>query len=396
MLTGVWQVLLSHIPHYTLLHFGDMGHKTRLMFPGLYLACEGGEDDDDDDDDEEEDLLFPGDKTVKKKRKSWIEAARIEQLYDLALWPALRATTCRVHDTTAWPPSYATELFRLRKFTGYFNFSGRPLQPRWFDLFITELRRLIDEIPELAWAQDFFLYTEAYGTKGCNRYRAGNVEDEELARQDILFFLRTRIVDGKRMPCFGKWWVDKALEIHHPEKSVLLKTSGHASVMEWAAGISDIDADQLASTMGNGTAKFTRDLNVQLHDIAGFHLRLKTTASTSGAVSMQGYTTEKTALAMADGRRNNKRVEPGPLVFTTRYKDGFDFRTKYASPWALAVETCATSNRHANARIELRIPLSKLNSALPLPTARQATRSLALFDSSVMWSVVYALFFIDG
>jgi hypothetical protein len=337
------QVSTYSIPHITSFTFGDKGGKVHVLFPQLYSPDGPREN---------------------------VSRERIAQWYNAVMGPAMADAAHEGHDTTYLPPNYMSEVFRLSSSrTGRFSASGRAIQPRHLDRLVEIMRARVKDDPDLQWATGFCFMVEIYGSKLYTRYALGDAAGWYRG-WEALITSTLKTGPNKLHPIAGDWWVDVALEFHHPEKSVLWKKEGHGRLLQWVLGMEGSEVRKVLRTIGEN-GKYRLDHHCQLQFVAGCRFWVGTTKTADNAVYFQAYTTDKTLLGRREGRHFNKYLDPKEILLDGKYKSADDFKQRYISKvWGSLV---TAQHRPINARVEVRVPLEKAHGVL---TGRPVSETL--------------------
>lgn len=322
----------------------DRRHITRIFFPWF---CEKGEN-----------------PAIRTEMRTYI--------YEKCLRPAILHVD--PFNQSRWPITYGEAMKLYRDEKGQFHFGSIDLPPRFLHEFSTKLLELLQKHERL---KDAFFLHEMRGMKGGTHY--DNAADPAARKKAVEFVFRD--LDFSRLT-EDDWFLDVGTEFSCQGFVLQWLTVGHRYVLQTA--LPSASPEQISAIL-QSSQQFKLDIAAQLGDLGGFRSEPGSRGAKDKVSHLITYQTDKAATYQLHNgifkRRKAWNVLPG-----------WDKKYWKKMEWiAQTFETCAgdteRSPLESNARLEVRVPLSKAYGALldfPESVARQ---SIAAINPQVFWQV---------
>jgi hypothetical protein len=238
-----------------------------------------------------------------------------------------------------WPASFKAEMERARAPNGRLENSGKLIPEGKVARFGTEFLRILGEF---SLGYQAYFHHEIRGTRGATQH------SERLHTESLEAFLSAV---HPSMINQDDWWIDIGHEIHVPGQVLWWRSVDHIPLISEILRCTMQEAVELSKKK----SLFFKDVACHLHDAAGFRLELpKRFRDERGIAYIQAYCTEKEALYRAGGRTPR-------LSYSVLLEEGAKSVVKFAEKANRIYYDNQKKKVEGNARIEIRVQLSRLN-----------------------------------
>ncbi|KAG1737036.1 hypothetical protein EDB19DRAFT_1637269, partial [Suillus lakei] len=294
-------------------------------------------------------------------------------IYEQCLRPAI--VSLNPIDQSRWPITYSAAMTLYRDQNGQFHFGTLDfpthlLQP--LGLKILELFQTQDKL------QDAFFVHELRGTKGISHHDPHNSEQRCAALVGVLHLFDMQLVQPQ------DWFVDIALEIRQEGHVLQWLTKGHHRLLAFllpSIPIKEIDAI-LASR-----SQYYCDLSAQLEDLGGFRAHPGSRGKPDHVYYINIYTTDKSATYQLHKGifRHRKPWHLFPANIGRLSQD----LERIAEQFRICGDSPTAGGLEGNARLEIRVPLSKAEDALSQMPHSLIQDALVSFKNPLFWYFKY-------
>ncbi|KAH9931386.1 uncharacterized protein B0H18DRAFT_872410, partial [Fomitopsis serialis] len=234
------------------------------------------------------------------------------------------------------------------------------------------------DIPEFA---DAFFYHELRGAKGGSHHNPHDDVDANLALQET--FQHIDFTDISDADLEHRWFVDVALEIHHPGHVVHWRADQHMPIMRHVMPSATPARVTACANGGN----FEYDACMQLSDVAGFRVATPTAGRDDQVKYINVYSTEKSVhYQLHPGqflRAEPKQLMPGEV----------NHLLQRLNKWTEAFLACMGDDddppQEASARLEVRVSARQCGVALRNVPYLLLSNSCISVPGDIWWSFKY-------
>lgn len=311
-------------------------------------------------------IFFP--RLVSENRRSQ-QLSKEEKTHFFEL--GLRPTIADIAPQTLsdWPATYNAEMFRAQKHSGHIAYQTKQI-PSWLLTSLTRVLRNKLQENNVEWAEGFFYSHTIRGTKDATRHSMDHAS-ADLALDEFLTDAKIPRPATER----GSWYIDVGVEYSTADSCLQWTTSSHFHIVKEVLRIEDPRALRITSL---GSTKYSRDMVSHLPAVSG--CRIEPGVQAQGefqAVYFQMYTTDKAATYNPERGYHGKAITMNAAMGTTQpapfleglyelYKD-------------------AMTETTSNARVEVRVPLSKATEVLLNIDSTVVRNSLLEFTKDEWW-----------
>jgi hypothetical protein len=270
-----------------------------------------------------------------------------------------------------WPIDYSAVMTLYRDKKGLFHFGSIDFPACLLGKLGTKLRDLFQMHEGL---QDAFFVHEIKGTKGASHHDPNNKGDRDAALDDVLDLLDRGLIRS------SEWVIDVGIEIRQESHVLQWLTRGHRRILEFL--LPSATEDHIEAILSS-SAQYHQDINGQLGDLSGFRASPSSRGKADSVIYINVYTTEKSATyQLHEGiYRRRKAWHLFPDTIGKLVKD--------LGRIAEFFKRCGGSQNHdgqeGNARMEIRIPLSKVDSALVDLPHSLVENAIVSFECQNFW-----------
>ncbi|KAG8782048.1 hypothetical protein FRC12_021263 [Ceratobasidium sp. 428] len=344
---------LVHLHEIPNCRFGTLSDRlvVRLVLPGLYDA----------------------EKRKTQACPNYIGRDRMQLIYDVAAHPAAIAVfPLEIH--RLWPPRYRHEELRAAPHrnqpgeprTIAYQQSARHIPGEFFNEWLTEFRRIIDEDDRLPWARGSILFVEGKGLKQIEGSRHdlpgrplaaedGTILDEEDSRTVAIHSVLQQLAPFQFVA--GEWFLDIATNIDVHVKTgrngwtpwcLFVDSDLHPEILNHFTGLSIARCADIARGPNQG---YEKDQVAHISRFAGFRAVFdEDDGAAEGLVYLQVYTSEKSLTYHLDGHKRAKRTSPHAVLSDWKVES-----SQYFQPLIDAFFD-ASGTHPVAVRIESRVP----------------------------------------
>lgn len=312
-------------------------------------------------------ILFPN--LVSENRSSSVLTQEEKAtFYESVLRPAIQSLSPQC--ASDWPSTYSTEIFRAQKRSGHLAYQTKIVSAWLIDGLVNEMRSKIEE-SDTEWAKDFVFLHTLRGTKHGTQHQP----TRNAAEVALLDYLNKANILETAMSS-GDWYVDVALEFSSEEVHCLQwKTSSHYHLVR---ALLDISEDNARRITERGSSKYSRDVSSHLPAVSGCRIEPGSRAQGSyEAVYYHMYTTDKSLTYNPEGGHHGKAITMSQAMGTIQPPP---FIVSLLDTYTKAIE-----NNASNARLEVRVPITKAARVLIRFDPNLIRRSLLLFRRDEWW-----------
>jgi hypothetical protein len=265
-----------------------------------------------------------------------------------------------------WPPSYDSEMKRMRDKRGQLNPSTKRIPAHSVNSFG---RSLLRRVKAFSWGQSAFFLHQFRGTRGATVHDP-TLEAEVAALDDYLLYVNpyNLIVDN--------WYIDIGMEIQDPGYVIWWRPEAFWRLIRGILETTDENAARISELK-----TFYRDPAAQLSDAGGF--RYAPTRSNSGqrqVAYVQAYNTEKSpTYSLADQRKVALHLPVQRALMDSKAAE------TYASDLISIFLACVNDGYDGHARLEVRVPLREAGFHFLPEDPAELSQCLVSIERKVWW-----------
>jgi hypothetical protein len=288
--------------------------------------------------------------------------------YEQGLLPAVKELC---GDRAAeWPATYTDEMYRARGRNGTLSFQTKMI-PDWKVRSLgTTIRSKLREAG-IPWAEGIIFLHQIRGVKDSTIHSV----DGASALQALVEFLRKEHIDDRAIFTGGGWWIDVGIQVTSTaEECLAWRTDSHGAIVR---EICDIEARHAVRMTSIGSSRYTRDMTSHLPQVSGCRIEPGIQGQGPFEVTyLQLYTTDKSVTYRHDQGHHSKFITCSDIVRgrSTAFIGGL--YSAYRN---------AIGNNHAQARMEVRVPIRCATEALVELNENIICQGLVSFSSVEWW-----------
>lgn len=288
--------------------------------------------------------------------------------YEQGLLPAVKELC---GDRAAeWPATYTDEMYRARGRNGTLSFQTKMI-PEWkVNSLGTTIRSKLRDAG-IPWAEGIVFLHQIRGVKDSTIHRV----DGASALRALTEFLRNEHMDDQAIFADGSWWIDVGMQVTSiAEDCLAWRTDSHGQIVR---EICEIDTRNAVRMTSIGSSRYTRDMTSHLPQVSG--CRIEPGIQGQGPLEvayLQLYTTDKSVTYRRDQGHHSKFITCRDIINgkSTAFIGGL------YSAYRNAIGT-----NHAQARMEVRVPIHFATEALVELSSDVICQGLVSFSSVEWW-----------
>jgi hypothetical protein len=290
--------------------------------------------------------------------------------YEQGLLPAVQELC---HNRSAeWPAKYTDEMFRARSRSGTLRFQSKMI-PQWNVGQLGSAIRSKLRSAGIPWAKGIVFLHQIRGVKDSTFHSV----DEDAAQQALKEFLLAEGLDLETIASSGKWWIDVGVQVTATnEDSLAWRTDSHPHIVLETCQVNQANAQRMTSV---GSSQYARDMTSHLPQVSG--CRIKPGIQGEGPYKvayLQLYCTDKSITYLPDQGHFGKFITCSDVI---------KGKAKHFINQLYTLYLNAIDNNHAQARMELRVPVQFASSVLLNMNVDVICRALVSFPSVEWWYV---------
>ena len=289
--------------------------------------------------------------------------------YEQGLLPAVKELCQDRSDE--WPASYPDEMFRARGHNGTLSFQSKMI-PFWNVKDLGSKIRSNLRAAEIPWGTGIVFLHQIRGVKDTSHHSV-NRDAADLALEE---FLAKESLDPGMV---GSWWIDVGLQAtlrgtSIDKDSLAWHTDSYRSIVQGIFGHTENEAARLSSI---GSSHYTRDMTSHLPQVSGCRISPGVQEKERYEVAYcQLYTTDKAVTYRPEGGHYGKYIT---------CEDAIKGKADHFMQGLYDLYSNAINQNHAQARMELRVPMRYATEVLLELDEDVIRQGLVSFPSVEWW-----------